>query len=116
MISSWKSYPDCKIYTIEDFIVDTNGVKTCINSREKRVSNIELNFLDDMIKTVMDFSSMKNTESAWMKAKIGLLLFIQNDLLGDTMLTIYGKKPEDWELSPNVEIIVPENPEDEIIP
>lgn len=40
---------------------------------------------------------MSKTESDWEKAKKGLLLFVQNDLV-DSERTIYGQLPNDWEL------------------
>ena len=67
-IASWQTYKDAIVYQIEDFIVDENGAKRLINSRQKRV-----------------------------EAKIGLLLFVQNDLV-DSVNTIYGQLPNDWEL------------------
>ena len=36
-IASWQTYKDAIIYKIEDFIVDENGAKRLINSREKRI-------------------------------------------------------------------------------
>ncbi len=96
-IASWNTYKDAVVYEIEDFILDENGAKRLINSRQKRVENSEVNQLSSLIELDNDFSEMTKTEAEWEKAKIGLLLFVQNDLV-DSKYTIYGKLPNDWEL------------------
>ena len=96
-IASWQTYKDAIVYQIEDFIVDENGAKRLINSRQKRVENAEVNQLAQLVEMDNDFSAMTKTEAEWAKAKIGLLLFVQNDLV-DTERTIYGALPNDWEL------------------
>ena len=96
-IASWKTYKDAVVYKIEDFIVDENGAKLLINSRQKRVENAEVNQLAQLVEMDNDFSAMTKTEAEWAKAKIGLFFFVQNDLV-DTEHTIYGALPNDWEL------------------
>ena len=96
-IASWNTMKDAIIYEIEDFIVDENGAKRLINSRQKRVENVEVDQLSQLVLMDNDFSGMTKTETEWEKAKIGLLLFVQNDLV-DSVNTIYGQLPNDWEL------------------
>ncbi len=96
-IASWNTYKDAVVYEIEDFIVDENGAKRLINSRQKRVENAEVNQLEQLVEMDNDFSAMTKTEAEWAKAKIGLFFFVQNDLV-DTEHTIYGALPNDWEL------------------
>ena len=96
-IASWNTMKDAIIYEIEDFIVDENGAKRLINSRQKRVENAEVNQLAQAVELDNDFDDLSKVEADWAKAKIGLLLFIQNDLV-DTEHTIYGQLPNDWEL------------------
>jgi hypothetical protein len=96
-IASWNVIQDATIYEIEDFIVDENGAKRLINSRQKRVKNSEINQLAQIVELDGDFDGMSKTESDWEKAKKGLLLFVQNDLV-DSERTIYGQLPNDWEL------------------
>lgn len=98
-ITSWITTPDAKIYTVEDFIVDENNAKRQINSRTKRVENQELDQLDSLIMLGNSFEGLSESEKEWAKAKSGLLFFIKNDLLDDGVHTIYGKLPQDWELS-----------------
>ena len=96
-IASWQTYKDAIIYKIEDFIVDENGAKRLINSREKRVENVEVNQLAQAVELYGNFDGLSKVDAEWAKAKIGLLLFVQNDLV-DSVNTIYGQLPNDWEL------------------
>ena len=96
-IASWQTYKDAIVYQIEDFIVDENGAKRLINSRQKRVENAEANQLAQAVELYGNFDGLSKVESEWAKAKIGLLLFVQNDLV-DSVNTIYGQLPNDWEL------------------
>ena len=96
-IASWQTYKDAIVYQIEDFIVDENGAKRLINSRQKRVENAEVNQLAQAVELYGDFDGLSKVDAEWMKAKIGLLLFVKNDLV-DTEHTIYGQLPNDWEL------------------
>ena len=96
-IASWKTYKDAVVYKIEDFIVDENGAKRLINSRQKRVENVEVNQLAQAVELYGNFDGLSKVDAEWAKAKIGLLLFVQNDLV-DSVNTIYGQLPNDWEL------------------
>ena len=96
-IASWQTYKDAIVYQIEDFIVDENGAKRLINSRQKRVENAEVNQLAQAVELYGDFDGLSKVDTDWAKAKIGLLLFVQNDLV-DSVNTIYGQLPNDWEL------------------
>ena len=96
-IASWQTYKDAVVYQIEDFIVDENGAKRLINSREKRVENAEVNQLAQAVELYGNFDGLSKVDAEWAKAKIGLLLFVQNDLV-DSVNTIYGQLPNDWEL------------------
>ncbi len=96
-IASWQTYKDAIVYQIEDFIVDENGAKRLINSRQKRVENAEVNQLEQAIELYGNFDGLSKVDAEWAKAKIGLFLFIQNDLV-DSVNTIYGQLPNDWEL------------------
>lgn len=96
-IASWQTYKDAIVYQIEDFIVDENGAKRLINSREKRVENAEVNQLEQAVELYGNFDGLSKVDAEWAKAKIGLLLFVQNDLV-DGVNTIYGQLPNDWEL------------------
>ena len=96
-IASWQTYKDAIVYQIEDFIVDENGAKRLINSRQKRVENAEVNQLEQAVELYGNFDGLSKVEAEWAKAKIGLLLFVKNDLV-DTEHTIYGQLPNDWEL------------------
>ena len=96
-IASWQTYKDAIVYQIEDFIVDENGAKRLINSRQKRVENAEVNQLAQAVELDGNFDGLSKVDAEWAKAKIGLLLFIQNDLV-DSVNTIYGQLPNDWEL------------------
>ena len=96
-IASWQTYKDAVVYQIEDFIVDENGAKRLINSRQKRVENAEVNQLEQAVELYGNFDGLSKVDAEWAKAKIGLLLFVQNDLV-DSVNTIYGQLPNDWEL------------------
>ena len=96
-IASWQTYNDAIVYQIEDFIVDENGAKRLINSRQKRVENAEVNQLAQAVELDGNFDGLSKVDAEWAKAKIGLLLFVQNDLV-DAEHTIYGQLPNDWEL------------------
>ena len=96
-IASWQTYKDAIVYQIEDFIVDENGAKRLINSRQKRVENAEVNQLAQAVELYGNFDGLSKVEADWAKAKIGLLLFVQNDLV-DSVNTIYGQLPNNWEL------------------
>lgn len=96
-IASWQTYKDAIVYQIEDFIVDENGAKRLINSRQKRVENAEVNQLEQAVELYGNFDGLSKVDAEWAKAKIGLFLFVQNDLV-DSVNTIYGKLPNDWEL------------------
>ena len=96
-IASWQTYKDAIVYQIEDFIVDENGAKRLINSRQKRVENAEVNQLEQAVELYGNFDGLSKVDAEWAKAKIGLLLFVQNDLV-DSLNTIYGQLPNDWEL------------------
>ena len=96
-IASWQTYKDAIVYQIEDFIVDENGAKRLINSRQKRVENAEVNQLAQAVEVYGNFDGLSKVDAEWAKAKIGLLLFVQNDLV-DSVNTIYGQLPNDWEL------------------
>lgn len=96
-IASWQTYKDKIVYQIEDFIVDENGAKRLINSRQASVENAEVNQLAQAIELYGDFDGLSKVDAEWAKAKIGLLLFVQNDLV-DSANTIYGQLPNDWEL------------------
>ena len=96
-IASWQTYKDAIVYQIEDFIVDENGAKRLINARQKRVENIEVNQLAQAVELYGNFDGLSKIDAEWAKAKIGLLLFVQNDLV-DSVNTIYGQLPNDWEL------------------
>ncbi|MDN3673066.1 hypothetical protein QWY99_08400 [Flavobacterium branchiarum] len=101
-ITSWTTMPDAKIFSIEDFVIDEYGAKHQINCRQKRVENNELDTLGVAVKSARNFEGMTDSQKDWAKAKAGLLLFIQSDLLDDGIHTIYGKLPGDWELTPQV--------------
>ena len=96
-IASWQTYKDAIVYQIEDFIIDENGAKRLINSRQKRVENAEVNQLAQAVELYGNFDGLSKVDAEWAKAKIGLLLFVQNDLV-DSVNTIYGQLPNDWEL------------------
>ena len=96
-IASWQTYKDAIVYKIEDFIVDENGAKRLINSRQKRVENAEVNQLAQAVELYGNFDGLSKVDAEWAKAKIGLFLFVQNDLV-DSVNTIYGQLPNDWEL------------------
>ena len=96
-IASWQTYKDAIVYQIEDFIVDENGAKRLINSRQKRVENAEVNQLEQAVELYGNFNELSKVDAEWAKAKIGLFLFVQNDLV-DSVNTIYGQLPNDWEL------------------
>ena len=96
-IALWQTYKDAIVYQIEDFIVDENGAKRLINSRQKRVENAEVNQLAQAVELYGNFDGLSKVDAEWAKAKIGLLLFVQNDLV-DSVNTIYGQLPNDWEL------------------
>ena len=96
-IASWQTYKDAVVYEIEDFIVDENGAKRLINSRQKRVENAEVNQLAQAVELYGNFDGLSKVDAEWAKAKVGLLLFVQNDLV-DSINTIYGQLPNDWEL------------------
>ena len=96
-IASWQTYKDAIVYQIEDFIVDENGAKRLISSRQKRVENAEVNQLVQAVELYGNFDGLSKVDAEWAKAKIGLLLFVQNDLV-DSVNTIYGQLPNDWEL------------------
>ena len=96
-IASWQTYKDAIVYQIEDFIVDENGAKRLINLRQKRVENAEVNQLEQAVELYGNFDGLSKVDAEWAKAKIGLLLFVQNDLV-DSVNTIYGQLPNDWEL------------------
>ena len=96
-IASWQTYKDAIIYKIEDFIVNENGAKRLINSREKRVENAEVNQLAQAVELYGNFDGLSKVDAEWAKAKIGLLLFVQTDLV-DGVHTIYGQLPNNWEL------------------
>ena len=96
-IASWQTYKDAIVYQIEDFIVDENGAKRLINTRQKRVENAEVNQLAQAVELDGNFDGLSKVDAEWVKAKIGLLLFVQNDLV-DAEHTIYGQLPNDWEL------------------
>lgn len=96
-IASWNTMKDAIIYEIEDFIVDENGAKRLINSRQKRVENTEVDQLAQVVLLDSSFEGLTKTQTEWLKAKIGLLLFVKNDLV-DTEHTIYGQLPDNWEL------------------
>ena len=96
-IASWQTYKDAIVYQIEDFIVDENGAKRLINTRQKRVENAEVNQLAQAVELDGNFDGLSKVDAEWAKAKIGLLLFVQNDLV-DAEHTIYGQLPNDWEL------------------
>ena len=96
-IASWQTYKDAIVYQIEDFIVDENGAKRLISSRQKRVENAEVNQLAQAIELYGNFDGLSKVDAEWAKAKIGLLLFVQNDLV-DSVNTIYGQLPNNWEL------------------
>ena len=96
-IASWQTYKDAIVYQIEDYIVDENGAKRLINSRQKRVENAEVNQLAQAVELYGNFDGLSKVDAEWAKAKIGLLLFVQNDLV-DSVNTIYGQLPNDWEL------------------
>ena len=96
-IASWQTYKYAIVYQIEDFIVDENGAKRLINSRQKRVENAEVNQLEQAVELYGNFDGLSKVDAEWTKAKIGLLLFVKNDLV-DTEHTIYGQLPNDWEL------------------
>ena len=96
-IASWQTYKDAIVYQIEDFIVDENGAKRLISSRQKRVENAEVNQLAQAVELYGNFDGLSKVDAEWAKAKIGLLLFVQNDLV-DSVNTIYGQLPNDWEL------------------
>ena len=96
-IASWPTYKDAIVYQIEDFIIDENGAKRLINSKQKRVENAEVNQLEQAVELYGNFDGLSKVDAEWAKAKIGLLLFVQNDLV-DSVNTIYGQLPNDWEL------------------
>ena len=96
-IASWQTYKDAIVYQIEDFIIDENGAKRLINSRQKRVENAEVNQLEQAVELYGNFDGLSKVDAEWAKAKIGLLLFVQTDLV-DGVHTIYGQLPNNWEL------------------
>ena len=67
------------------------------NSRQKRVENTEVDQLAQAVLLDNSFENLTKTQTEWAKAKIGLILFVQNDLV-DAEHTIYGQLPNDWEL------------------
>lgn len=99
-ITSWITYPTCRVYTIEDFLVKADGSKIGINSRQKTLNIEELRSMDALLPSTLSSEPLTTSELDWLKAKLGLLLFVQYDSLEDGVHTIYGKLPEDWEYSP----------------
>ena len=88
-IASWQTYKDAIVYQIEDFIVDENGAKRLINSRQKRVENAEVNQLEQAVELYGNFDGLSKVDAEWAKAKIGLLLFVQNDLVDSVNMVNY---------------------------
>lgn len=95
-IVGWNTTKEATIYSIEDFIIDDNDAKHLINTRKKRIENDISDQLDAYVNSTTDFEGMSKSEVDWLKAKIGLLIFVQGDLLDDGIHTIYNKMPEDW--------------------
>lgn len=96
-IVSWQMFRDFAIYNIEYSIVLESGAKHNIESCSKRIESVEINQLDDYLSTLdIDFVSMSKMERDWAKAKYGLLLFVQSDLLDDHIHTVFNRLPNEW--------------------
>lgn len=93
----WQTFKDFTIYNIEDYIIKEDGGKIMINNRQKRIEAIEINQFDQYLTTTgIDFSLIPKLQRDWLKVKMSLLPFIQNDLVEDGIHTIYNLLPENW--------------------
>jgi hypothetical protein len=94
-------------YDVEHFAIidEETGAKTLIANSSKTMSIDEYNQYSQAVTTLIDNrETMTDFEYEMARLKVGLLAFIQSNLLKDdngnsTGKTVWGLNPEDWEIT-----------------
>lgn len=107
----FESYPDRRIYYLENYLVNDEGANQLYGDRfSKTITNEELSALDAYLENSgIPFTKevdgvtqeLYGNEREFAKLPFGLLYFIQNDFIKDengvsTDKTVFGLNPNDW--------------------
>lgn len=94
---------DKAVFHINHYTVSNEGAKSLYHSNSTAVDSAKYNQLYGAVDNYlsvnnMDFSQLTDHEKEYMRLKIGLLIYVQNDLL-ESGNTVWELQPENWELT-----------------
>jgi hypothetical protein len=98
-ITSWTVTKEGTIYEIDNLAVQQDGSTILDEHVTKFVPNEKLLQIDAYLQANYSYQGLNKVERDWIKAKHGLLLFVQTDLFPNGK-TIYQSEPQYWELTP----------------
>ena len=88
-ITSWITNHAGITYTVNDYAISANGSKQLINTKDVFYSVDQVDQMDLLISSTIDFAGMSKTEIEWLKLKKALLYVTKQ-------LPVYGSAPENW--------------------
>lgn len=97
-ITSWTVTPEGTIYEIDNLRLQADGSTILDEHVTKFVDNSKILQLDAYLEENYSYTGLNKVERDWLKAKHGLLLFVQTDLYPNGK-TIYQTEPKYWELT-----------------
>lgn len=97
-ITSWTVTPEGTIYEIDNLRLQDDGSTILDEHVTKFVENSKILQLDAYLEANYSYTFLNKVERDWLKAKHGLLLFVQTDLYPNGK-TIYQTEPQYWELT-----------------
>lgn len=91
------------IFHINHYTLSDEDAKSLYHSNSTSIDSLKYNDLytavDNYISVNnLDFSQLTNHEKEYVRLKIGLLIYVQNDLL-ESGNTVWELQPENWQLT-----------------
>lgn len=101
-ISSSYIHPEICGYQIQHLIITEDNASSLFFTSQKTIDRDQYNFLsnsvdDYILNKNIDLYSMSPIDKEFLRLQIGLLIFVQTDLL-ESGKTAWELEPEDWEL------------------
>lgn len=90
------------VFHIEHYIVSDENAKRLYHSNSTLIDSSKYNMLyqavdNYILANALDFSQLTPHETEYVRLKIGLLIYVQTDLL-ESGNTVWELQPQNWEL------------------
>lgn len=90
------------VFQIQHYVVSDENAKTLCHSNSTPIDSVKYNQLyqavdNYVLSNGLDLSGLTPYEKEYMRLKVGLLIYVQNDLL-ESGNTVWELQPENWEL------------------